>query len=121
QDRPEEARKHFIEARDLAREIDLPGEIVLGGAHLSLLDEGEIAAAREDLQTWSDRLRADEKMEVCFLLHQASGDPADLEEAHRLLSFIRDHTPEKYRETLTTNVPLNRDILTTWERTAEGA
>ena len=56
-----------------------------------------------------------ERMESRFLLFRATKDPAHLEEAHRLLTHLRDHAPEEYRETMIRNVPLHRDIAAAWK------
>ena len=56
-----------------------------------------------------------EKMEARFLLFKATKDAAQLEEAHRLLTYLSDHAPEEYRETMIKNVPLHRDIASAWK------
>ena len=35
-------------------------------------------------------------------------------EAHGLLTHLRDHAPEEYRETMIANVPLHREIIDAW-------
>jgi hypothetical protein len=53
-------------------------------------------------------------MEARFRLHEVTGERAHLEEAKRLLDFAVEHTPEAYRETMTANVPLHREIAEAW-------
>ncbi len=60
-------------------------------------------------------------MEARFLLFKATRDATHLEEAHRLLTHLRDHAPEEYRETMITNVPLHRDIAAAWKEHGEEA
>jgi hypothetical protein len=50
-----------------------------------------------------------------LLLWELTKGRIHLEEAHRLLCFIRDHAPEDCRESMIENVPLHRDIMRAWE------
>ena len=50
-----------------------------------------------------------------YTLFRATGDIALLEAAHQALTFLREHAPEEYRETMITNVPLHRDIMEAWQ------
>ena len=49
-------------------------------------------------------------MESHYILWKATKEPADLEEAHRLLQHLVDHAPEDCRESMIENVPLHRAI-----------
>ncbi len=83
--------------------------------HPHLRSDGDSAAALEEFGEHETRVGHAEKMKARFLLFKAMRDAAHLEEAHRLLTYLRDHAPEEYRETMIANVPLHRDIMAAWE------
>jgi hypothetical protein len=53
-------------------------------------------------------------MDARFALWKATNDAAHLEEAHRLLEYLREHAPEEDRDTMIENVPLHREIQEAW-------
>ena len=55
-------------------------------------------------------------MEARFCLFQATNDATHLVAAHKLLRDLRNHAPEKYRDTMIENVPLHRAIKAAWEK-----
>ena len=57
--------------------------------------------------------------EVLHALGRHRSARAHLERAHDHLTFLRDHAPAEYRDTMVENVPLHRDIAAAWE--AHGA
>jgi hypothetical protein len=59
------------------------------------------------------------KMDARFRLWELTEDKAHLEEAHRLLCYALDHSPEEHRTSMTENVPLHRDIMQAWEEHGE--
>jgi hypothetical protein len=59
-------------------------------------------------------------MEARLLLAQSTGNRSHLEFAHELLAQFRDHAPERDRATLTSRVPLYREIETAWRPGASG-
>jgi hypothetical protein len=114
------ARSALQEASALAGEMGLQGPATLAKAHLAAItSEPKHALAafgeHQGLLTYA------EKMEVRFLPWQTAGDREHLEEAHRLLCYLRDHAPEEHRETMIANVPLHREIMKAWvERSVQG-
>ncbi|MHC4225632.1 MAG: tetratricopeptide repeat protein, partial [Planctomycetota bacterium] len=114
QGRAQEAIRLLSEAQGVSREIDRPDEIALSGAYL-----GDTVAAEDALAFYGERMRVAEAMEVRFVLWRAKRRRGHLEEAHRLLCHLRDHSPESYRDTLVANVPLHRDLMRAWEEHGE--
>ena len=55
-------------------------------------------------------------MEARFCLFKATDDVAHLEGAHDLLLELRDHAPERHRDTMIENVPLHRAIKKAWDQ-----
>jgi tetratricopeptide (TPR) repeat protein len=108
------AHTHLDEALRLAREYDTPGPETLALARLALVGSGDVQAALKAFFAHEARLGLAERAEARFLLWEATDDPAHLEEAHRLLCYLRDHAPEEYRETMIENLPLHRDIMAAW-------
>ena len=105
----EEARPLLAEAQTVARDIDRADENVLATVYL-----GDVAGAEEALDALGARMRIADRMEAHFALFKATRNTARLEEAHRLLSHIRDHAPEEYRDSLIEKVPLHREIAAAW-------
>jgi tetratricopeptide (TPR) repeat protein len=110
QDRPEEARAELEAANATAIELRIPATAVLCSVYLALLPGGDTAAAREALRNHAERIGPPTVMEARFMLYRADGDPADLEEAYRILCETRDLAPEEFRDSLIENVPANREL-----------
>ena len=55
-----------------------------------------------------------DRLSARFRLWELTGDRKHLDEAHRLLGFMRDHAPEEDRDSMIENVPLHRDIMAAW-------
>jgi len=108
------ARGDFAAALDIAAESTLPYAVVFALSHLAAIT-GEASEALRVFEKERQHLDLTESMEARFLLWQATGDRQHLEDAHQSLSYLRDHAPEKYRETMVKNVPLHRDIMAAWE------
>ena len=66
--------------------------------------------AREAFEAKRQRLDVPGQMEAHFLLWEATGDAAHLEEAGRVLDEMLENTPEEYRETMRSDVPLHDSI-----------
>jgi tetratricopeptide (TPR) repeat protein len=113
--RDDDARRHLEAARSTAAEIGDPSIEVLSACHLAQLPGGDATAARSSLDQREHLLRNAELIQARFLLWKATRARADLEEAHRLLEYFREHAPEEYRDTVIRNVPLNREIAAAWE------
>ena len=112
--RHEEARQHLTESLRVAQELDYAREAVFASAHLALLPGGDRDSALETFRALESRLSHYEKMRALFLLWKARGDTTHLEEAHRLLTELRGHSPAEYQETMVANVPLHREIRAAW-------
>jgi len=81
----------------------------------SRLPGGDIEAALAALAEYGERAAHDTNMDACFRLWELTKDQTHLEEAHRLLMFMRDHAPADCRDSMIENVPLHRDIMKAWE------
>ncbi|MEE8106381.1 MAG: tetratricopeptide repeat protein [Planctomycetota bacterium] len=113
---PDASKAHLDEALTLAREVMMPGTIVLAAAHAAMAAPETVDVALVALTDHADRSACGERMEARFCLFQATNDATHLAAAHKLLSDLRNHAPEKYRETMIENVPLHRAIKAAWER-----
>jgi tetratricopeptide (TPR) repeat protein/tRNA A-37 threonylcarbamoyl transferase component Bud32 len=111
----ETAAVHLDEALELARELNAPGTILSATVARARLPDGDVEEALLTLDEHAERATHAENMEARFRVWELTRDTVHLGEAHRLLDFLRDHTPIEYRETMTTNVPLHRDILAAWK------
>ncbi|MHC4974795.1 MAG: protein kinase domain-containing protein [Planctomycetota bacterium] len=111
----ESARARVAEARALADELNHGETIVLATARALRLDGGDAEAASNTMSTYETRVSHKARMEIRFLLWQATKDRAHLEEAHRLLSHLIDHSPDDCRETMVENVTLHREIQRAWD------
>ena len=98
----------------LANEANARGHLVLALAYLASLDPESIGACREALMKHRPYLDVEDRLATNFLLWQATQDPANLREAHRLLEDLIDHAPADCRDSMIENVPLNRDIMQAW-------
>jgi hypothetical protein len=111
----EAATAHIAEALSLAEELPAPNLILVAAVERARLPDGDIEAALAALAEHEERVGPDEKTNARFRLWELTRDKLHLEEAHRLLMFMRDHAPEDCRETMIENVPLHRDIMKAWE------
>jgi tetratricopeptide (TPR) repeat protein len=115
----ETALGHLDEALDLARETDSPVQIVMARIERARLSGGDPDAALASLVEHHARVPHEIQMYCRFRLWEATQDTAHIEEAHRLLCFMRDHAPEDDRASMIENVPLHRDIMKAWEDCGE--
>ena len=58
-----------------------------------------------------DQLRHDARMGALFDLWKATGDPARLEEAGRMMDHLLENAPADCRESMVENVRFHREIL----------
>ncbi|MHC4549417.1 MAG: serine/threonine-protein kinase [Planctomycetota bacterium] len=117
--REESAAKHLDEALALGRELKAPATIILAAAQRALSSGGDARVALEAFAEHEARIGHGSKMVARFLLWQATRDPAHLAEAHRLLVYLREHAPVKFRETMIEKVPVHRDIMAAWRAHAD--
>jgi len=108
---PAAARESLVAARDLAAEIDAVGVGALARCHLACLPGGDAEDARAAVEEGSGRLSATESREAHLLLWRATDDPAHLAEARRLLDDAVANVDAETRESMLTNLRLNREIM----------
>jgi tetratricopeptide (TPR) repeat protein len=108
------ATAHLDEALALGRELSLPAVILTAAAHRALLPGGSVDEALSALADHGEHTGLAQRMDARFALWKATGDPAHLEEAHQLLTYLRDNAPEEDRESMIENVPLHSEIWRTW-------
>ncbi len=106
-----EAHGHLAEALAIASEIGAPSEIVLASAVMSSLP-GSVgaAAALASFEEYGGRISHRNRMTAHYFLWKSTGDGSHLEEAHRLLMYLRDHAAMECREAILDRVPLHREI-----------
>ena len=116
------ARCHALEGRgavavarlgevpEAARRASDADGLALAACLAAALPGGDPAAAARTLEELGTRPWPVARMEARWWLWKATGDRPHLAEAWRLLVHLRDRAPEKYRETILSNVPLHRDI-----------
>jgi tetratricopeptide (TPR) repeat protein len=112
---PARAAAELDEAVVLAREVKQPPTIVLATVLRARLPGGDARAAAAALEEYEHRAEHGTKMEAHFRLWELTQDGSHLEEAHRLLTFMRDHAPGDCRTSMIENIPLHRDIMRAWE------
>jgi len=113
------AVSHVDEALALARESKNPGTILTVTIERARLPDGDVDAAVAALVDHEEGLEHPVKMNARFRLWELTQDRVHLDEAHRLLTFMRDHAPEDDRESMIKNVPLHRDIMKAREEQGE--
>ncbi|MHC4471173.1 MAG: tetratricopeptide repeat protein, partial [Planctomycetota bacterium] len=114
QGRVDDARSRLTEALELGRELSVHGAVVCNAAHLARIEPARASAAEAALTTNEPRLDHASKTEARFALWQATGEKRHLEEAHRLLEYLRDHAPSDCRDQMISGVRLHRAISEAW-------
>jgi tetratricopeptide (TPR) repeat protein len=109
-----EALRHLEEGLAVARENVIPEALVLGEAYLALMARSDTQEARRQFAEHGAKLEYQHQLEANFVLWKAAGDAALLERAHTMLTHLRDHAPEEYRESMIENVPLHKEIMEAW-------
>jgi tetratricopeptide (TPR) repeat protein len=109
------ARTSLDEALAIATEVGSPGTILAATVDLARLPDGDMCAALAAFEEHGDKSGHGTVMDIRFRLWELTDDETHLDDAHRLLCFMRDHAPEEYRETMITNVILHRDIMAAWQ------
>jgi len=110
----EEGRVSLVAALDLAAEIGLPGYETLARCELALLPGGDAEDALAAFTENEERLEASDRREARYLLWRATSDRAHLEEAKRLLDELVAHADADTRESMLTNLRVNRAIMAAW-------
>jgi serine/threonine protein kinase/tetratricopeptide (TPR) repeat protein len=102
------------EALALGRETKEPGTILSASIERARLPGGDVEAALAALAECREGVEHYLRMDAHFRLWELTQDRAHLEQAHRLLAFMRDHAPEDCRDSMIENVPLHREITKAW-------
>jgi tetratricopeptide (TPR) repeat protein len=107
--RAEEARAALVEAAEGVMAIAADG--VTAACRLATIPGGDPAAARAVFDEKLPHLALAARMECRFLLWMAAGDLRDLVAAKQDLDHLVAHAPEDCRESMLTNVRVNREIV----------
>ncbi len=102
-------------ARDVAAENGFPDYETLARCELACLPGSDAADALAAFAENGDRLDVQRRREARWLLFRATGDRAHLAEAKRLLDEWVAHVDEETRQTMLTNLRLNREIMAAWD------
>lgn len=103
-------------SRDLAKDVGIPGVETLARCELALLPGGDAADALAGFTEHEERLSVGERQSGRLLLWKATGDPAHLVEARRLLDESLANVPDEDRERMCTNLRVKREILAAWQQ-----
>jgi len=115
----EAAAARIDEALALAEELKDSELILSAMIERGRMSDGDVPSALAALEEHEGGTTHQGKMAARFRLWELTSDMAHLEEAHRLLCFVREHAPEDCRDSMIENVPLHRDILKAWEEHGE--
>jgi len=110
----EGGRASLTTAQDLSAEIGAPGIETHARCHLACLPGGDAQDALSAFTASAEQLSVEERLEARWLLFRATGDRAQLEEAKRLLDEAVANVDEETRESMLTNLRLNREITAAW-------
>jgi tetratricopeptide (TPR) repeat protein len=110
----EAGRVHLERGLQLGREQGLKPQVASCLAALAAYGDGDAAAALAYATEHDAEIDVAHRMHVRRLLWKATGDRGHLEEAYQLLTHLRDHAPEEYRESMIENVPLHKEIMEAW-------
>ena len=82
----------------------------------SRLDPGNAPQVRETLKQSAQAGEPEESRSAWYHLWRATGERADLAEAHRLLESSLAAARPEYREAMALGHRINRDIRNAWEK-----
>ena len=106
------ARESLTAAREMAARVGVAGIETLARCHLACLPDGDADDALAAFRDHTDRLEGAERREARWLLWKATGDPAHLAAAKRLLDEAVAHVDDDTRVLMLQNVRVNRSIAT---------
>jgi tetratricopeptide (TPR) repeat protein len=109
-DRRDEALAAFGEALRRAEEGDSTAQRARALARMAVFGAREPADAARAFAAAEPTMSFFDRMDVNFVLWQATRDAARLAEAKRLLDHLVAHAPEEDRVSMIENVPLHREI-----------
>jgi tetratricopeptide (TPR) repeat protein len=111
QGEPEAAAAHLEEALMIAGELKNSQLIVAATIERARRPGGDVQSALDALAEREEGITHQGKMAARFHLWELTKDKTHLAEAHRLLTYLRDHAPEEHRTSMIEGVPLHRDIM----------
>lgn len=114
--RHDAAREVLSEIRDAARTSAKVHHRVIVPAMLAAMGEPLPPDVETDCAAREHTARAGHRLEMRLWLWRATGTPAHLAEAHRLLQHLRRHAPVEYRDSMVVNHPLYRAVDEAWRR-----
>ncbi len=105
------AREWLATARDESRAAGIPSGALFARCELALLPGGDRADALAAFTEHGARVDGGERIAARLLLWKATGDVPHLAEAKRLLDEAVAHVPADIRESMLTNLRVNREIM----------
>jgi len=117
---PGRARESLLAARDLAQEMGVAGVETLARCTLALLAGGDSDDALVAYAENEERLDVEDRREARYLLWCATGDPAHLQDAKRLLDEAVANVDDTTRHSMLTNRRVNREIVAAWQADSDG-
>ncbi|MHC4342097.1 MAG: tetratricopeptide repeat protein, partial [Planctomycetota bacterium] len=109
------ALKLLDEAIPLAREVSHEEILVRAVALRARMTGVDLDDAVSELQKHASRMDPEVRMRAWFDLWEVTGDATQLNQAWRLLQYLRSHAPEEHRESMLRNVAVYRAIVEAWE------
>ncbi|MDJ0974485.1 MAG: protein kinase [Planctomycetota bacterium] len=110
----ERARRLFDRAESIGRDSDTPNIWLLAGACCAAFFDTSVDKLVLELNEFKSRCSHMERLQIRYWLWRATKLPAHLDEAKRLLDYLVEHAPHEHRESMLTNVQLNREIMEAW-------
>ena len=106
----DQARSELEECLALLGVESGPGTRSLAIAHLATLPGADVDEARRTVRADTGQLSIADRIDAHFAMYRASGEEEELADARRLLEFLVENAPERYRESIRVNVTLYREI-----------
>ena len=111
QGREPEAKAHFDEAFEFAKQAKSEVYALLARVHKARLDPRTAPEVKEALRAQERKTRPEDLRRAWYYLWRATNDPADLKRAHDLLQIALQSAPPEHRESIRTKNPTNRSII----------
>jgi tetratricopeptide (TPR) repeat protein len=112
----EGGRASLAAAQELAAEIGSAACETYARCELACLPGGDAADALAAFAAHEERLSPGERLATRRMLWRATGDRSHLEEAKRLVDVSVAHVDAETRESMLTNLRVNREVMAAWER-----
>ena len=88
---------------------------MLALSYRALAPGADVEGTIRKLAACEERLGMAQRVEVHYLLWKATGRREHLDEAHRVLLFLRQNSPAEHHEPMMRNVPQHREIMEAWD------